>query len=219
MVNIKIQFNNQILTLPVNPENFNPEQAADNEKVKIIGLGDISIKGDAGLRSVSIESFFPSKDSSFYTGVQPKTCIDFINMIWKSDKVARITTEGLPSNINMFFVIDNFNPDSRAGEEDDVYYTLDITEYRPYGARYVNMRGVTNNAIVGSAPRVDTKPIIERTYTVISGDYLILITKKLIGDTSRWRELYEANKTIIGNNPDLIYPGTVLTLPESWVNR
>ena len=44
MVNIKIQFDKQILILPVNPEELSSERNASNEKVKIIGLGNVIIK-------------------------------------------------------------------------------------------------------------------------------------------------------------------------------
>ena len=216
MVNIKIHFNNRTLTLPVNPEELSHERSADNEEVKIIGLGTIVVKKDAGLKKLAIESFFPSNYSEFYTGVSPKACVDFINNIWKSAKVARITTEGLPINLNMYFVIDSFNFDDRAGEEDDIYYNLEIKEYIPYGARLINMQGV-NSGIIESPNRVDNKPLVDQVYIVKNGDSLISITKRITGNTSNWNELYNINKVLIGNNPNLIYPGTKLVLPESWV--
>lgn len=217
MVKIKIQFDKKILTLPVNPENLNPEQSAENEEVNVVGLGNITVKGDVGLRKVTIESFFPSNYSEFYTGVSPKSCVEFINRIWKSEKIARITTEGLPINLNMYFVINSFNPDSRAGEEDDVYYNLELQEYIPYGARLINMQGTTNLGILESTNRTDTKALLDQNYIVISGDSLMTITKKIVSDTSRWTELYQKNKIIIGNNPNSLTPGTKLVLPESWV--
>lgn len=217
MVNLKIEFNNRILTLPVNPENLSPERGADNETVNIIGLGNIVIKKEISLTSISIESFFPSTNSEFYTGVSPKSCVEFINNIWKSDKYARIISEGLPVNINMFFVIDTFNPDSRAGEEEDIYYTLELTEFKPYGAKYV--KRANDNIIISSSNRVDTKPLINQIYTVKRKDSVISITKKLTGNASRWRELYAENTATIGNNPEALYVGQKLTLPESWVVR
>jgi LysM repeat protein len=50
-----------------------------------------------------------------------------------------------------------------------------------------------------------------RTYTVVRGDTLSGIAARLgIGD---WRRLYEANRTLIGPDPNRIYPGQVLALP------
>lgn len=55
----------------------------------------------------------------------------------------------------------------------------------------------------------------ETTHTVAPGDTLYGITLADTGNGAldNWEPLYEANKDVIGSNPDLIYPGQVLTLP------
>ena len=50
-------------------------------------------------------------------------------------------------------------------------------------------------------------------YTVKDGDCLYAIARTLMGNGAKWPELYEANKSVIGSNPRLIYTGTVLTIP------
>lgn len=52
------------------------------------------------------------------------------------------------------------------------------------------------------------------SYTVVSGDSLSKIAKRHYGDASKWHQIYEANKGIIGANPDHIEVGQVLTLPQ-----
>ena len=52
------------------------------------------------------------------------------------------------------------------------------------------------------------------SYTVVSGDSLSKIAKNHYGDAAKWHQLYEANKALIGSNPDLIEVGQVLTLPS-----
>ena len=54
-----------------------------------------------------------------------------------------------------------------------------------------------------------------RTYVVVKGDSLSKIAKAFYGSAGKWRLIYEANKAVVGNNPDLIKPGQVLTIPES----
>lgn len=56
-----------------------------------------------------------------------------------------------------------------------------------------------------------------QTVTVQPGDTLYGITKLRTGDASldNWEPLYEANRDVIGSDPDLIYPGQVLSLPWS----
>jgi len=57
------------------------------------------------------------------------------------------------------------------------------------------------------------KKIIQ-VYIVKSGDSLSKIAKELYGDASRWPDIYEANKELIGDNPNLIHPGQKLNIPE-----
>ena len=52
------------------------------------------------------------------------------------------------------------------------------------------------------------------TYTVVSGDSLSKIAKNHYGDAAKWHQIYEANKAIIGSNPDHIEVGQELTLPS-----
>ena len=52
------------------------------------------------------------------------------------------------------------------------------------------------------------------TYTVQSGDSLSKIAQRQYGSASAWTKIYNANKTTIGDNPDLIKPGQKLTIPR-----
>ena len=52
----------------------------------------------------------------------------------------------------------------------------------------------------------------ERTYTVVAGDTLSMIAKRELGDATKWKQIYEANKDTI-KNPDLIYPGQTFKIP------
>lgn len=52
------------------------------------------------------------------------------------------------------------------------------------------------------------------THTVVPGDTLSGIARKYYGKAARWPEIFEANKGQI-KNPNLIYPGQVLTIPDN----
>ena len=71
------------------------------------------------------------------------------------------------------------------------------------------------------------KPQLE-TYVVVKGDWLSKIAKEKLGDSGRWRELYELNKAVIDDENlkrrggteksfNWIYPGQILTLPPTEV--
>jgi nucleoid-associated protein YgaU len=74
-------------------------------------------------------------------------------------------------------------------------------------ADFSNVQGGSSS----TAPR--TRAEVEvRSYTVVSGDSLSKIAKREYGDAQKWRQIYEANRDQI-KDPDLIYPGQVLTIP------
>ena len=51
-------------------------------------------------------------------------------------------------------------------------------------------------------------------YTVQSGDSLSKIAKKHYGNANAWTKIYNANKSEIGDNPDLIHPGQKFVIPR-----
>jgi nucleoid-associated protein YgaU len=68
-----------------------------------------------------------------------------------------------------------------------------------------------------SAPvsRTDNSSSGGQTYTVVKGDCLWNISKKFYGSGAKYTIIYNANKSVIGGNPNLIYPGQVLTIPAA----
>ncbi|MNE87947.1 LysM domain/BON superfamily protein [compost metagenome] len=53
-----------------------------------------------------------------------------------------------------------------------------------------------------------------KTYTVKSGDTLSKIAKLELGSSSKWKDIYNLNKAVIGSDPKLIKPGQRLVLPS-----
>jgi LysM repeat protein len=51
------------------------------------------------------------------------------------------------------------------------------------------------------------------TYTVHKGDNLWDIAHDKLGDGARWQEIYDMNKSVLGDNPRMIMPGTELQMP------
>ncbi|MCD4728383.1 MAG: LysM peptidoglycan-binding domain-containing protein [Pirellulales bacterium] len=54
-----------------------------------------------------------------------------------------------------------------------------------------------------------------RTYTVAEGDTLFDIARYELGKASRWVEVYELNRDVLGKDFNYITPGTKLVLPDS----
>lgn len=228
-IKISIQFNGKSLTIPVNPEELSITRTAENDDIDIVGIGPASRKGPPGLYTITIESFFPGKNSYYYTNVNPNTCVKFIEDIWKTPNkknlVAKLVTAGLPKNINIYFVIEEFDWTYKAGEESDIYFSLKIKQYRPYGVKTIKIKKATKKTkktkVVKTKTKSRTSSTVKKTkkqntYKVKKGDCLWNISKKFSGKGSNWKELYKLNKKVVGSNPNLIYPGQILKLPTNW---
>ena len=226
-VDIIIQFNAKEIVIPVNPSKLEIKRKSTNTDIDIVGIGKVTRKGEPELIRTEIKSFFPSKKSYFYTGIKPLTYINFINSIWHAkntnNNVAKIITHGLDVNLCMNFIIESFEYDHNAGD-DDISYTLSIKQYIAYGVKYTDTkftgmasaRAMSTTAEYLNAIGDDSANLNqEKTYTVQSGDSLFTITKRCTGNGNQWNALYELNKDKI-SNPDLIYAGQVLTLPTNW---
>lgn len=101
---------------------------------------------------------------------------------------------------------------SQAGEEKPGASQATQAPETPYRAE-ISDSG--RKAVAGGPPTgAPPMPRGPRTYTVQAGDNLSKIAKALLGDASRWRDIFEANKDTI-RNPDVIRVGQELIIPEN----
>lgn len=100
-------------------------------------------------------------------------------------------------------------------------WTAPRTEDEMASSEYNELMGRINqleNAIrnhghtAGTPPPPPPAPP-RRTYTVVAGDTLSGIAQKVYGNAGAWQKIYDANRGIIGGNPNLIRAGQVLTIP------
>jgi hypothetical protein len=62
-------------------------------------------------------------------------------------------------------------------------------------------------------PPPSPSPTPTTTHTVAPGDTLSKIAQQYYGDPSLWTRIYAANRSVIGPNPNLIFPGQTLVIP------
>ena len=228
MICIFAKYKEQLVQLPVNPEQLKVTGDAENETSTVVNLGQLSDIGFPNLKELSIESFFPYRSGAGYINTNgafegPDFYIDFFEKIKNNRDYFRLIITDTP--IDMLVSIEGFEYTYQYGT-DDVDYTLNLKEYKEHKVRTLKVTnsGANSNANYQqvqntSASNYNSDRSVEKsvpsTYTVKTGDSLWKIAKSLLGDGSRWSDIYnyKNNKSIIGANPNLIRPGQVLSIP------
>lgn len=202
------------IQLPVLPTSFKVKNGSNNDSVNVAGLGEIIIMQSRPALQFSFSSFFPAAK---FPGLQvsnitkPLTLIEKINS-WKASKKP-IHFIATACGIDLYATIENFDYSEEGGDPGTYQYSITLKEYREITVRQVKVNIPKATATVKKEqPRVDNT-VQPKTYTVKSGDCLWNIAKKFYGNGSRYTEIYNANKGVIGGNPNLIYPGQVFTIP------
>lgn len=202
------------IQLPVLPETFKTNNGSSNDSMDITGLGEIIIMQSRPALQFSFSSFFPA---ARFPGLQvssitkPLELVQKINT-WKASKkpVHFIATA---CGVDLYCSIEKFNYSEEGGDPGTYQYDITLKEYREITVRQVKVDIPSKEAAVEKEEaRVDNS-VQPKTYTVKSGDCLWNIAKQFYGSGSDYTKIYNANKGTIGGNPNLIYPGQVLTLP------
>lgn len=204
------------IRFPVNPESITVESPYGFNDVQVTHLGEYSVFGERQLKSMSIESFFPGEyNSSYCEYAEILAPEDYVNKIeeWRDkQKPLRLIVTG--TNINIPVTVREFSTEyERAGHIGDIHFTLSLKEYRPQ--EYRKALDLTKTPTASRVKAAQRPPTINnaeqkgaKSYTIKSGDSL----SKVFGQN--WRKVYEANKDVIGSNPNIIKPGQTLVIPS-----
>ncbi len=201
------------IRLPVLPGSFKTKNGSSNSSVDIAGLGEIVVIQGRPALQFSFSSFFPAGK---FPGLQvssitkPLSLIQKINS-WKAGK-APVHFIVTACGVDIYCTIEDFQYSEEGGDPGTYQYSITLKEYREIKVRQVKVDKKGVASVEKNESRVDNS-VKPKTYTVKSGDCLFNIAKKLYGSGSQYTKIYNANKKLIGGNPNLIYPGKVLTIP------
>ena len=227
---MSLQYDGNVMKFPINPEKLTITCPSNSEKATVEKLGEVSIQKIPGLKTFTISSFFWGQVSD----VPSSTYVSWIEKWQKSGKKANFVMTRL--NYSMPVTCESFEHEIRAGEENDVYFTLELQEYRKFGARRLGdvssildvISQLTDKlsqlseppSVLLEVPRLDrlsiSQKLIESPYLTTEKDTITGITKKLTGATDRWQELYDKNVQKIGTE---LLPNVSLDIPESWISQ
>ena len=115
--------------------------------------------------------------------------------------------------VNLYVTIENFTYTEEGGDPGTYQYSITLKEYREITVRQIKIDASNGTATVQKEESRIDNTVQPKTYTVVSGDCLWNIAKKFYGSGSQYTKIYDANRGVIGGNPNLIYPGQVLTIP------
>jgi len=223
------------LKFPINPETLKKSIPSSSETVNIVGLGEVSIPQTPKLAEITIESFFWLELSTL---VPPALYVNWLEEWQKSKKPAFMVVTRF--NYSMWVTCESFEHWINAGEEEDVYYSLSLREYKHHEAKKISgdsdksrldkvntaleaVGKYTGYSVLIDIPRpsrTSNKESIHNPYIVKKSDTLSSITKKITGKSENWNDLYLQNRESIGETiSDGLVVGTKLTLPNDWVNN
>ncbi|MDE7322775.1 MAG: LysM peptidoglycan-binding domain-containing protein [Lachnospiraceae bacterium] len=213
--------------LPVAPPKLTVSISNANQTVTLINEGEINILKQAGLTDISFECMIPQMKYPFAVYKSGFKGADYFLGCFEALKtsgqpfqfiVCRSRPDGKRLfDTNMKVSMEDYKIIEDAKEGFDLTVQIKLKQWREYGAKTVNISFNMERAKASAEPERETTnspaPKTQQTYTVAKGDCLWNIAKKFYGNGSKYSVIYNANKSVIGGNPNLIYPGQVLTIP------
>ncbi len=204
--------------LPVNPEEIKRSRELNIENYQVLGTGQVSVPFYYNLEEFSFEAEFPSQDYHYMNSGSRADADYYEKMFRKAQKnikpVRFIASNDITDDISVMVLVKSVEAVEKAGEEGDKYLSIKLQEYKAPGKRYVAVQTVAATVKQeDTAAATETNPAVteNKTHTVQSGDTLWAIAKKYYGNGGQYTKIASANPDI--KNPNLIYPGQVLSIP------
>lgn len=146
-IGIFIEYNGQVVQIPVNPPSFNVNTSGNNATMEIITLGEIVIPKKKKLSSISWESFFPYEP--WYPAIRTRGSFEsaefyltFLDKIRDDCKPCHLTVTGIGFDDEV--VIESFDYHHQAGDHEDTYYSITFKRYQSYGVSVVSKVDMSN---------------------------------------------------------------------------
>ncbi|WP_070000049.1 LysM peptidoglycan-binding domain-containing protein [Cellulosilyticum sp. I15G10I2] len=220
--NIFFNFNEDVMRLPVNPQEIKIDNPQANEKYEVLKLGQIALPTHMANRTIQFEAEFPSKTYHYVNNQRGfdkagsfRNANGYLEILqeWRRNNkpIGFKVSDGINEEINTQILIESITITEKAGEEGDYYVDFKLIET----VNLIRMEEVKEDPVTGTITKQQVKgntesPKKPENYTIVKGDTLWGIAKRFLGDGARWIELHKLNATI--KNPNLIYPGQVIKL-------
>lgn len=200
---------------PVNPFGITINRTKKYDTADIIDFGEVDLN-DKGkkIKELSFETLLPVKYDTYcrYRDIpKPTETISRLEKWMEQPEPLRLIITDF--NFNELIIISSISEEERAGETGDKYITLNFRVWRDLKIQTLSSPKATST--VKKVPLKNNRPntkTVTKTYVVKEGDSLYKIAKMFLGNGARFQEIYDKNKTVIGSNPNKIYPGQKLVI-------
>lgn len=217
------------ILLPVTPSKLTIKIKNQNKTLVEINEGEINILKKAGLTEIEFEAMIPDVKYPFAvykSGFQnAKPFLDAFEKLKTNQQPFQfIISRTYPNgkglfNTNIKVALEEYTIKEDRREGLDVIVSFKLKQYKDFGTKICKISfPKTQKPIAKTPPPARSAPTSpapkqqNKTYTVVRGDCLWNIAKKFYGNGSQYTKIYNANRDKI-KNPNLIYPGQVLTIP------
>lgn len=210
--------------LPIPPESLTLKVGNQNKTVNLINTGEVNILKQPSLTEIEFDARLPNVPYPFAAYENGFQRADIYLEVLENCKTEKkkfqfIVSRELPGgdvlfDTNIKVSLEEYQIKEDAGDGFDVTVSIKLKQYKPYGTQKIKVSTNTSSGkttVKKTKKRTVTKKKAT-TYTVKRGDCLWNIAKKIYGDGTKWRKIYNANKAKI-SNPNLIYPGQVFKIP------
>lgn len=220
------------LELPYAPSELSVAIGSNNNSVNLINGSEINILKNPKLTEIEFDVGLPRGRQYAFANklVSSKTYTDYFEKLMLNKKPCKLVitrpnpirgTVGIGGTSRDFestvltVSLEGYEMKESADNAYDVTVSLKFKQYVKYGTVKIVNKKVKN----------ETKTVTEiQDYKVKKGDCLWKISRKFYGTGSKWKTIYEANKSLIektarkygkrsSSNGWWIYPGTILKIP------
>lgn len=209
------------------PDSVKSKSSTSVISYNFISAGEVKMPNGQKLRQFSWNGVFPGASRRELPFVKkqhwkpPKEMVTVLDN-WRK-KGTRIILMLTGTSLNCEVYLSAFDHTWTGGAGDAEYCVTfieakDVKVYTVGEAKTSQSAKTSNNISSGTRAASTSKNTITqseqtKTYMVKKGDTLWIIAQKQLGKGSRWQEIYNLNKKVIGSNPNKIKVGQVYVLP------
>lgn len=188
-----------------------------NKTLVLLNEGEINFLRTPGLTEITLPLVFPMLTG----GRSPAEYLGLLEALKSGKKRTQLILVrvrpggGKLYDTNLTVSVEDYSIIEDAREGLDVSVEVNLKQWRDYGVKtaVVEQDAATGEKVLAVEQERETSTApTAKTVTVQKGDTLWAIAAKYYGKGSDYSKIFQANSDQI-SNPNLIYPGQVLTLP------